>query len=160
MCDRLLAEGHTVLGVDNLLTGSEQNLAPETASFLRSNGTFQYSNIGELRAARSCGTLRNMAADLRPDGGRTTSEATIWRNQTKGGVGSPWNGDYQTADRTPEAVLNHKGRDSLSLFSITLVFVQPIRGSLLNAEVPVVARVRGWRPRGRSCRTRRPVRRS
>jgi len=28
MCDRLLAEGHTVVGVDNLLTGSEQNLAP------------------------------------------------------------------------------------------------------------------------------------
>jgi dTDP-glucose 4,6-dehydratase len=27
MCDRLLAEGHTVVGVDNLLTGSEQNLA-------------------------------------------------------------------------------------------------------------------------------------
>ncbi len=28
MCHRLLAEGHTVVGVDNLLTGSEQNLAP------------------------------------------------------------------------------------------------------------------------------------
>jgi dTDP-glucose 4,6-dehydratase len=27
MCDRLLAEGHTVVAVDNLLTGSEQNLA-------------------------------------------------------------------------------------------------------------------------------------
>jgi dTDP-glucose 4,6-dehydratase len=26
MCDRLLAEGHTVVGVDNLLTGSERNL--------------------------------------------------------------------------------------------------------------------------------------
>ena len=40
MCDRLLAEGHTVVGVDNLLTGSEQNLAHggEAASFLRSNG--------------------------------------------------------------------------------------------------------------------------
>ena len=33
-------EGHTVVGVDNLLTGSEQNLAHggEAASFLRSNG--------------------------------------------------------------------------------------------------------------------------
>ena len=27
MCDRLLAEGHTVVGLDNFLTGSEQNLA-------------------------------------------------------------------------------------------------------------------------------------
>lgn len=27
MCDRLLAEGHTVVGVDNLLTGAEQNIA-------------------------------------------------------------------------------------------------------------------------------------
>jgi dTDP-glucose 4,6-dehydratase len=27
MCDRLLAEGHAVAGLDNLLTGSEQNLA-------------------------------------------------------------------------------------------------------------------------------------
>jgi len=27
MCDRLLAEGHTVVGLDNFLTGSQQNLA-------------------------------------------------------------------------------------------------------------------------------------
>ncbi len=27
MCDRLLAEGHTVVGLDNLLTGAERNLA-------------------------------------------------------------------------------------------------------------------------------------
>ena len=27
MCDRLLAEGHTVVGLDNFLTGSDQNLA-------------------------------------------------------------------------------------------------------------------------------------
>src|SRR5258708_18716174 len=26
MCDRLLAEGHTVVGLDNFLTGSERNL--------------------------------------------------------------------------------------------------------------------------------------
>ena len=28
LCDALVAEGHSVIGVDNLLTGSEQNLAP------------------------------------------------------------------------------------------------------------------------------------
>ncbi len=27
MCDRLLAEGHTVVGLDNFLTGAERNLA-------------------------------------------------------------------------------------------------------------------------------------
>lgn len=37
MCDRLLAEGHTVVGLDNLLTGSAENVA-----HLRTNSAFQF----------------------------------------------------------------------------------------------------------------------
>ena len=37
MCDRLLAEGHTVVGLDNFLTGAEQNLA-----HLRGHARFQF----------------------------------------------------------------------------------------------------------------------
>jgi dTDP-glucose 4,6-dehydratase len=37
LCDALLAEGHTVLGVDNFLTGSESNLA-----HLRNNSRFEF----------------------------------------------------------------------------------------------------------------------
>jgi len=37
MCDRLLAEGHTVLGLDNLLTGSEQNI-----DHLNGNPSFRF----------------------------------------------------------------------------------------------------------------------
>lgn len=37
MCDRLLAEGHSVLGLDNFLTGSERNLA-----HLKGNGKFAF----------------------------------------------------------------------------------------------------------------------
>jgi len=37
MCDRLLADGHTVVGLDNFLTGSEQNLA-----HLRGHARFQF----------------------------------------------------------------------------------------------------------------------
>ncbi len=35
MCDRLLAEGHTVVGLDNFLTGSERNFAhlPSDSAF-------------------------------------------------------------------------------------------------------------------------------
>jgi len=37
MCDRLLAEGHTVVGLDNFLTGAEQNLA-----HLKGHARFQF----------------------------------------------------------------------------------------------------------------------
>ena len=37
MCDRLLAEGHTVLALDNLLTGAERNIA-----HLRGNPNFHF----------------------------------------------------------------------------------------------------------------------
>ena len=37
MCDRLLLEGHSVLGLDNLLTGSLENI-----SHLESNSNFQF----------------------------------------------------------------------------------------------------------------------
>jgi len=37
MCDRLLLEGHTVVGLDNLLTGSVANL-----SHLESSATFRF----------------------------------------------------------------------------------------------------------------------
>lgn len=37
LCERLLNEGHRVIGIDNLITGSESNLAP-----LRANPQFQF----------------------------------------------------------------------------------------------------------------------
>ena len=37
LCDRLLAEGHSVLAVDNFITGAEENLA-----HLRAHGAFQF----------------------------------------------------------------------------------------------------------------------
>ena len=37
MCDRLLAEGHTVLALDNMLTGSERNI-----EHLRGNPSFRF----------------------------------------------------------------------------------------------------------------------
>ena len=54
LCDRLLAEGHTVLGVDNFVTGSAKNLAhlanePRFA-FLEQDVTLPFSVPGKLDA--------------------------------------------------------------------------------------------------------------
>jgi dTDP-glucose 4,6-dehydratase len=54
LCDRLLAEGHTVVGLDNLLTGSEQNLAHLAPSprfqFIRHDVTLPLSLDGRIDA--------------------------------------------------------------------------------------------------------------
>src|SRR5882724_9945742 len=42
MCDRLLAEGHTVVGLDNFLTGSERNIEHLTGEHLAGQPRFQF----------------------------------------------------------------------------------------------------------------------
>lgn len=54
MCDRLLAEGHTVVGLDNFLTGAERNLAhlkdhPEF-QFIRKDVTQPFAMNGQVDA--------------------------------------------------------------------------------------------------------------
>jgi dTDP-glucose 4,6-dehydratase len=54
MCDRLLAEGHTVVGLDNFLTGAERNLAhlkdhPEF-QFIRQDVTQPFAMNGQVDA--------------------------------------------------------------------------------------------------------------
>ncbi len=44
LCDRLLAEGHTVVGLDNLITGSQRNLA-----HLENHKAFQFLNFDVTR---------------------------------------------------------------------------------------------------------------
>jgi len=52
MCDRLLAEGHTVVGLDNFLTGSSRNLAHLTAesrfSFREQDVTHEFTVEGPV----------------------------------------------------------------------------------------------------------------
>jgi dTDP-glucose 4,6-dehydratase len=52
MCDRLLAEGHTVVGLDNFLTGAERNLAhlkgQPQFQFIRQDVTQPFSLDGEV----------------------------------------------------------------------------------------------------------------
>ncbi|HXA04120.1 MAG TPA: UDP-glucuronic acid decarboxylase family protein [Bryobacteraceae bacterium] len=54
MCDRLLAEGHTVVGLDNFLTGAERNLAhlkgQPQFQFIRQDVTKPFSLDGEVNA--------------------------------------------------------------------------------------------------------------
>jgi dTDP-glucose 4,6-dehydratase len=54
MCDRLLAEGHAVAGLDNLLTGSEQNLAHLAGKphfeFIRQDVTLPFDLDGPVDA--------------------------------------------------------------------------------------------------------------
>ena len=52
MCDRLLAEGHTVVALDNFLTGSKQNLA-----HLSSNAAFQFVEHDVTRPLVLDGTI-------------------------------------------------------------------------------------------------------
>ncbi len=52
MCDRLLAEGHTVVALDNFLTGSKQNLA-----HLSGNSAFQFVEHDVTRAVALDGTV-------------------------------------------------------------------------------------------------------
>jgi dTDP-glucose 4,6-dehydratase len=64
ICDRLLAEGHTVVAVDNLLTGSEQNLA-----HLAGNAQFRFIRHDITRALLLEGPLDavlNMASPASP----------------------------------------------------------------------------------------------
>ncbi len=64
ICDRLLAEGHTVVAVDNLLTGSEQNLA-----HLTGNAQFRFIRHDITRALLLEGPLNavlNMASPASP----------------------------------------------------------------------------------------------
>jgi dTDP-glucose 4,6-dehydratase len=64
ICDRLLAEGHTVVAVDNLLTGSEQNLA-----HLAGNAQFGFIRHDITRALLLEGPLDavlNMASPASP----------------------------------------------------------------------------------------------
>jgi dTDP-glucose 4,6-dehydratase len=54
MCDRLLAEGHTVVGLDNFLTGAEQNLAHLKGhprfQFIRQDVTQPFTIDGQIDA--------------------------------------------------------------------------------------------------------------
>ena len=50
LCDRLLAEGHSVLGVDNLMTGSRRNL-----EHLRDNANFQLQECDVSRGLEAQG---------------------------------------------------------------------------------------------------------
>src|SRR5579863_6336434 len=54
MCDRLLAEGHTVVGLDNFLTGAERNLAhlkgQPQFQFIRQDVTQPFTMGGEVDA--------------------------------------------------------------------------------------------------------------
>ena len=67
MCDRLLTEGHTVLGVDNLLTGSMENL-----SHLASGTAFQFIRqdvnlpLGEWAANGTVDAVLHMASAASP----------------------------------------------------------------------------------------------
>ena len=52
MCDRLLAEGHTVVGLDNFLTGAEHNLAHlkshQRFQFIRQDVTQPFAMTGQI----------------------------------------------------------------------------------------------------------------
>jgi dTDP-glucose 4,6-dehydratase len=54
MCDRLLAEGHTVVGLDNFLTGAERNLAHlkghQGFQFIRQDITQPFAVSGQIDA--------------------------------------------------------------------------------------------------------------
>ena len=54
MCDRLLAEGHTVVGLDNFLTGADRNLAhlkgQPQFQFVRQDVTQPFALSGEVNA--------------------------------------------------------------------------------------------------------------
>jgi dTDP-glucose 4,6-dehydratase len=54
MCDRLLAEGHTVVGLDNFLTGAERNLAHLKShprfQFIRQDVTQPFAMTGQIDA--------------------------------------------------------------------------------------------------------------
>ena len=50
LCDRLLTEGHTVVGLDNLMTGSRRNL-----EHLRDNSNFQFHECDVSRAVAAEG---------------------------------------------------------------------------------------------------------
>jgi dTDP-glucose 4,6-dehydratase len=75
MCDRLLAEGHTVVAVDNLLTGSEQNLA-----HLRDHPEFQlirYDITQPLAVEGPLDAVLNMASPASPKDYLQHSIATL-----------------------------------------------------------------------------------
>ncbi len=63
-CDRLLSEGHSVVGLDNFLTGSSQNLAHLTAQgrfqFVQQDITHPFSIEGEVDA------VANLASPASP----------------------------------------------------------------------------------------------
>ena len=63
-CDRLLAEGHTVLGLDNFLTGSPRNIA-----HLSNERRFRFQEkdiTGRLRVAKAVDAVVNMASPASP----------------------------------------------------------------------------------------------
>ena len=64
MCDRLLAEGHAVVALDNLITGSLQNIAHLEAN---SAFTFQHQNIAEpFTIEGQVDAVMNMASPASP----------------------------------------------------------------------------------------------
>ena len=81
MCDRLLAEGHTVVGLDNFLTGAARNLA-----HLAGDPRFQFMEQDITRAVRRRGAGGCRAATwLRPPAPRT-----IWSIPSKRWTWAPW----------------------------------------------------------------------